>query len=91
MMPDSEIHHVDESGIYQSSSLFSCYPLDKFTQYNKKMKERTANQRDKVKRENELFQQDKNLCPHPGKHCMVNHSCTFIQPKTPQARCQKQT
>ncbi len=67
MMPDSEIHHMDVNEIHQSSLLFSCYPLDKFTQYNKKMKERTANQRDKVKRENELFQQDKNLFPCPEK------------------------
>ncbi len=35
------------------------------------MKERTKNQRDNVKRENELFKQDKNLFPHPEKtlHC----------------------
>ncbi len=36
--PDSEIHHKDVSKIYQSSSLFSCYPLDEFTQYNTNMK-----------------------------------------------------
>ncbi len=31
------------------------------------MNECTANQRDKVKREKKLFQQDKNLYPHPEK------------------------
>ncbi len=81
MMPDSEFHHMDMSKIHQSSSLFSCYPFDKFTQYITKVKEHTTTQRDKVKRENKLFQQDKHLFPHPEKYCAANHSGTFIQPK----------